>query len=218
MYQFIKEVKDIPGILGACLYSSRDGIQESTLPGIFKPETLSALGSQLALLYTHGQKCFDALTDVTLNYDEFVVIGRGLSADQLIVVVCELSFNQKLLTMAFNLLEKDSVGGIHVSDENGIRERNPSAAASSPGGAESRAEDLTGLFASLKEMLVKVIGPMAGFVFDEAFDEWQKQGAASISRIDQLRAGIERLIADPEKSAHYRSLIKPSLTAYTGRR
>ena len=70
MQQLIDELKAIPGLVGACIYSSRDGLQETNLPGIFKADRLGAVGKQLAKLYSAGRMSFDDLTDVSLHYDE----------------------------------------------------------------------------------------------------------------------------------------------------
>ncbi len=77
MHQLIDELKSVSGVIGACTYSPQNGLQESNLPGIFKPEKLAAIGRQFTKLYTVGQMSFSDLTELTLNYDESVVVARA---------------------------------------------------------------------------------------------------------------------------------------------
>lgn len=51
MNQILDELKSIPGVVGACVYSPRAGLKISNLPGIFKPERLAAVGKHLSKLY-----------------------------------------------------------------------------------------------------------------------------------------------------------------------
>ncbi|MEA3544423.1 MAG: hypothetical protein U9R69_04280, partial [Thermodesulfobacteriota bacterium] len=67
------------------------------------------------------------------------------------------------------------------------------------------------LFTEIKELLGKVLGPMAGFVFDEVAEEWMEQGVPEFSRIEELIKLINREIDDQDKIDNYRQLISSKL-------
>ncbi len=218
MIKLIDELKVIPGIIGACIVTA-EGVQATNLPAIFKPERLAMVGRHLLTLNSAGRENFGDLTDMTLNYDESVVVARELVAGTILFAICDPTFNYNLLAMSFNLLQEEFKKGDFVSAEPAAETK--SAESTSPVEASAKAPEDEGISAPLqelldemKERLAKVLGPMAGFVFDDVFEAWQEQGATSFSRINDLVAGIDREIEDQEKIDHYRTLIAPSLKAY----
>ena len=47
---------------------------------------------------------------------------------------------------------------------------------------------LTELLAQMKSKLGRILGPMAGFIFEEVVEEWQQLGAADNREIDRLHS------------------------------
>lgn len=213
MLQLIDELKNISGVVGACTYSPQHGLKESNLPGIFRPEKLAAIGKQFTKLFTAGQMSFSDLTELMLNYDESVVVARTMQNNDLIFVICDPSFNHNLLSMSFNLLQEELYGDLLAAEDKG----SVGGALESSKVKKSALKDLTLLFESLREHLAKIVGPMAGIIFDEAVDEWQKQGTADESRLKNLFDLLNQEIADPEKIEHYQELIEPALQAFQDR-
>lgn len=214
MNQLIDELKAIPGVVGACLYSSRDGLQGTNLPGIFKPDRLAAVGKLLSKLHSAGRMNFDDLTDVSLHYDESVVVVRELQKNLLIFVICDPSFNHNLLSMSFNLLQEEVSEGSFVVDK--PEAAAPQVASGKPSApAEVAASDsqLPDLLGSMQEKLGKILGPMAGFIFEETLESWRQQGPADISTIESLIELINKEIADANKIDAYRKLLSPDLRA-----
>ncbi len=215
MNQLIDEVKTIPGVVGACLYSAQKGLQGSNLPKFFKPERLAAIGKQLFKLHSAGRMSFDDLTDLSLHYDESVVVVRELHDNLLIFAICDPSFNHNLLTMSFNLLQEEVKGGNYniATTAAGPVTAGAETTTSAPIGLapDSRLLDL---LAEMKKKLGKVLGPMAGFIFDETLESWQQQGVADARALASLLKLIETEIADEDKITHYRSLIAPDLRAF----
>lgn len=216
MRQMIEELKAIPGVVGASIYSSTDGLQVTNLPGIFKPERLNLVGKHLTKLYSAGRLSFSDLTDVTLNYDESVVVARELDKQLLVFAFCDPSFNHNLLSMSFNLLQEDYRAGSFRSTGS-----ETAALAAAPAEAPVIGQPVAepeGAFATLldlmRERLSKILGPMAGFIFNEMFDKWAQQGTADISRIDELISALNIEIGDEEKANRYQQLIAPELQAF----
>lgn len=205
MIHLIDELKVIPGVIGACIVNSQDGLKVTNLPTIFKPERLTLVGKHLSKLYSVGRMSFDDLTDITLNYDESVVVARELEKDTLIFAICDPSFNHNLLSMSFNLLQEEfKLGNFSTT----TAETKSVVSPPSPQVVSGAMEDL---LTEMRESLGKILGPMAGFVFDEVAEEWMDQGAPEFSRIEELIEQLNQEIADQDKIDKYRQVITSAL-------
>ncbi len=206
MKQAIDELKAIPGVVGACLFSAQEGLLQSNLPGIFKDDKLEAVGKQLTKLLAAGRMSFDDLNDISLHYDESVVIAREMRKGLTVFAICDPSFNHNLLTMSLNLLQEE------------MRDQPQPAAqpaaepvSSQPPEVESSSSTVDEpLMTELQAALSKVLGPMAAIIFDEIRQDWLGQGGAS-AKVETLLEMIRREIGDPEKIATFDSLVAPLL-------
>lgn len=212
MKQAIDDFKAIPGVVGACFFGTQEGLLQCNLPGMFKPEKLTAVGQQLAKLLAAGRMSLNDMQDLSLHYDESVIIARELRKGLIVFVLCDPSFNQNLLTMSLNLLQDE------------LREQTEAPATLVPAAAEmapaekveTRAAapaspvDNLKLKTQLKEALAKVMGPMAGIIVDEIYADWAQtegQGQGLAALLDRIRAEI----ADPQKIATFDALVDPHL-------
>ncbi|WP_020674931.1 hypothetical protein [Geopsychrobacter electrodiphilus] len=203
MKQAIDELKAIPGVVGACLFGAQEGLLQSNLPGIFKPEKLSAVGKQLTKLLVAGRMSFSDLNDLSLHYDESAVIARELRKGLTIFVICDPSFNHNLLTMSLNLLQEEmnEQGGGGTLLE-------ATVPADDAGGAAQVGPDLDPLLDEIKGLLSKVLGPMASIIFDEILQEWSLKGA-TVDRLGALMEMLHQEIGDPEKIVAFKALTAP---------
>jgi hypothetical protein len=201
MKQAIDELKAIPGVVGACLFGTQEGLLLSNLPGIFKPEKLTAVGKQMTKLLAAGRMSFDDLNDLSLHYDESVLIARELRKGLTVFAICDPSFNHNLLTMSLNLLQEE------IRDQPDIQ-TSLAPVQVAPAGAGSA--ELEPLMADLKSVLAKVLGPMASIIFDEIQQDWLQRGGAD-ARLDDLLRMIHTEIGDSEKIATFESLAAPLL-------
>jgi predicted regulator of Ras-like GTPase activity (Roadblock/LC7/MglB family) len=214
MIHLIDELKVIPGVIGACIVSSRDGLKVANFPSIFKPERLSAVGKHLLKLYSAGRMSFDDLSDLTLNFDESVVVARELEKGTLLFAICDPTFNQNLLTMSFNLLHEEYKLGnftetaVSPAASPEVKGAEP-AATTQP--EQNIGTSLKELLSGMKEALSNILGPMAGFIFDEAVEVWVQQGSPDFIRIEELIELINHEISEEEKIENYRQLISPVL-------
>ena len=215
MLHLIDELKVIPGVMGACIVNSQAGLQVTNLPAVFRPERLALVGKHLLRLYSVGRMNFDDLTDITLNYDESVVVARELEKNTLIFAICDPTFNQNLLTMSFNLLlEEFKLGNFTET----VAETATPAEAESAIPSLSIEREISGplqnLLAEMKALLGEILGPMAGFVFDEVKDDWVEQGAPDFSRIEELIEHLNQEIDDQGKIGKYRQLISSAIEGF----
>ncbi len=212
MQQLIDELKAIPGVIGVGLYSVRDGLRVTNLPGVFKPERLETLGQQLAKLYGAGLMKFPDLTDVTLNYDESVVAVRALDANLFLFVLYEPSCGATLLNMSMaliTLLQKDYLAGKFqlevIAEPEVMEEATEEAVETGPDAT------FLHLIVSMREQLAAVLGPMADLIFDDAYESWKKQGEESPLRMESLLEQIKDEIGDEQKNDQFVLAIEPVL-------
>ncbi len=212
MIHLIDELKVISGVIGACVVDSRDGVKVTNLPSIFKPERMNQVGRHLLKLYSAGRMSFDELTDITLQFDELVVVARQLEKGRLLFAICDPTFNHNLLTMSFNLLQEEFNLGNFVEDTTAAPPTEEKRSEVSTEGAIS--EPLQNLLDEMKGLLGKILGPMAGFIFDEVVENWTTQGAPDFSRIEELIEQLNQEIADQGKIDQYRQLMTPVLKSF----
>jgi len=215
MKQAIDELKAIPGVVGACLFGSQEGVLQCNLPGIFKPEKLTAVGQQLSRLLAAGRMSLNDMQDLSLHFDESVVIARELHKGLILFALCDPSFNHNLLTMSLNLLQDE----LREKVETPVVARSTDVTAPL---ADNSVESAAGVAASLSSVeylkwkplltdaLAKVMGPMAGIIVDEIYADWsqsQAQAAGLSTLLEMIRAEID----DGQKIATFDALIEPHL-------
>lgn len=207
MINLIDELKAIPGVVGASIVDANEGIKATNLPAIFKPERLVQVGNHLLELYAAGQLSFKDLTDITLNFEESVVVARVLDKGIVIFVICEPTFNNNLLNMSLNLLQDEFKGRSYAESA----PAEVKTVAVPQGEVDPQLEEL---FEKMEKHLGKILGPMAEFIFAEILEKWKTEGAVDFSRITELTNFINLEIVDLDKINHYRELISADLNDY----
>ncbi len=207
MTNLIDELKAIPGVIGACIVNANEGIKATNLPTIFKPERLVLVGNHLLELYAAGQLSFKDLTDITLNFEESVVVARVLDKSIVIFVICEPTFNNNLLNMSLNLLQ-DEFKGRNLTESAPVKVKSVVVTQDE---VDPKLEEL---FAKMEKSLGKILGPMAEFIFTEILEKWKAEGVIDFSRITELTNLINQEIVDLDKIDHYRGLISEALSDY----
>jgi len=218
MKQVLEEVKAIPGVVGGFVFNSRKGVAANNLPPVFKEAKLVNIGKMLSKMYLSGKTNFSDITEISLYYEESVVIIREAASDLFLIVISDPSVNLNLLTMSLNLI---------MDDFNTLTELDmePIQGAKTGSGAAPKkivtAEEvlqstpLGNDLNSMKAALAKVMGPMAKIIFTDALNEWLQSNMPSYAELGRLVAILEREINDSDKSAYYRELILPYLEPKT---
>ncbi|AMV72264.1 hypothetical protein JCM30471_07480 [Desulfuromonas carbonis] len=203
----LEELQTVAGVVGSYLFSLRQGVLASTLPPLFRTEKLQAMGRLLARIQTAGRGSFNDLSEITLVYEEFVLIVREAQAETLLVVIAEPGYNSNLLTLALNTtlneLPESSGTGSPASPRPGKPAHTvDSLLAEGP---------LAAPLMAMQTLLAKVMGPIAPIIFRETAEEWLTRQAPSRSALPALFDLLAREIGDPEKVRTYRQLIAPHL-------
>jgi hypothetical protein len=196
MAEIIEELKDIPGVLGACLFHGQKGLVQTNMPADFTADKLTEVGKLLMKIQSAGRMNFPDLNDLSMHYEDSVILGRELEENLMVFTLCTPSYNQNLVTTTLNLLQQKRI--------------RPKASES----AGTKNEKMPQVLDELKAHLPKILGPMASIIFDEAVETWEEQGNSSIDNINSLLLLINEEIGDEGKIAYYANMIAPILGKY----
>ena len=204
MKEIISDLKALPGVLGACLFHGQRGSLINNLPTIFSAEKLEDIGKLLMKIQTAGQMNFHDLTDISLQYDEAVILVRALEENLLVFVLGDPDFNQNLVTMSLNILQQELKNKkVPLAELTSVAE---------VAGTESKlAENIAPILAAMKAHLPKIMGPMADIIFDEAVESWEQQGKCSVDDLGALIQLLNAEIGRPDKISSYQEMIEPIL-------
>ncbi|PLX86227.1 MAG: hypothetical protein C0614_03890 [Desulfuromonas sp.] len=204
MQFLIEDLKSIPGVVGACSYQPQKGILANNLPSIFREDGLQDTAKQLAKIHAAGRLNFPDLKEIMLNYDESIILFRQIGTQDHLITICDPSINMNLLSMSLNL------------DIENRKDTSQSGAAAIPVQLGTRRLLEKGPMAqtlrTMKELLIKVIGPMGDIIFDDSLDNWVRRNGARKGSLSSLLEVICNDIGDPEKGKEYRILIKQRLS------
>ncbi len=204
MKEIIGDLKALPGVLGACLFHGQKGVLVSNLPTIFLAEKLEEIGKLLMKIQTAGRMNFHDLTDLTLQYDEAVILVRQLEENLIVIILGDPDFNQNLVAMSLNILQQELKNNKIPLAESSLAEEvldmqsNPF-------------EKIAPILAAMKTHLPRIMGPMADIVFDETVETWQQQGTCSVDDLGSLVRLLNVEIGHPDKISSYQKMIEPVL-------
>lgn len=204
MQQMIDDLKSIPGVIGAFGYRTKQGILCNNLPSLFKQERLAEVAKNLAKIAAAGRLGFPDMAEVLINFEESVILCRPLGTGDLLITVCDPSINMNLLTLSLNLA---------LEDFDSTAAEAPVAVAPRVDPAQLRESGpLAEPLQAMVQMLAKVMGPMAGIVFNEALESWAAEQPPTPARLPALLEALCREIDDPEKVERFRKLVESQST------
>ena len=190
MQALLEEIKASPGVMGSCVYTSRQGILASNLPAIFKAETQKRIVSVLHRIFKLNETASLDVNSFEVQYDEALVLVKKLGDTSSLVVLCEPDANIHLINMTTSMLTSDLVDSI----ESGAAAQPSSGATAEPATpvavTQSPQEIINGPLAPqldmMKKALARCIGPVANLALESAVRQWLQQGEPN-------RAGLEDL-------------------------
>lgn len=222
MDQILNELQSVPGVIGAFVFHTKTGILSKALPAVFKEAKLIRIGKSLVKIYAAGCMGTSELSEISLFYEESIVIVRRISTREFFIVLLDPSANLNLVAMSLNLTidelqsatEKDPVSAVLMPVEKTVE-----AVPQSNGNNGFSPEGLLqngSMAESLQKMqlsLAKVMGPIAKVIFRDALNEWIKAGKPSAATFTELIEILQTEINDPEKFRDYRQRIAAYLVS-----
>lgn len=211
MQQLIKDMKAIPGVIGACTYRSKDGITYNNLPSLFREDRLHQTAKHLAKIHAAGRLNFPELIETLVHYDESIVVFRQIDLDEHLITICDPGINMSLLSMSLNL-----------AIENIPHKKAPTETQIKAQGTDKAAPDIQKLMnkgpmaqplQAMLKLLTKIIGPMAKIIFEDSVARWVESSENNRGSLSKLLEIICQEIGDNEKSEEYRALVRQKMTS-----
>lgn len=217
MNQVLSDIKSVGGVVGCFLYDAKAGVAASDVPAVFKPAKLAEVGRSLAKTLKAANLANPGATDLSLYYEEILVVAREVAKGSVLVVLCDPAMNVNLLSMSINLSMDELVelaGAATASGAPEPRQPEPAKPASAP--APSKAAKKAVLYENgyreLHAALAKVVGPMAAIILADAREKWEAGGGDA----DALLALLKAEIGDSAKAERFASLAEPTLKRLGG--
>lgn len=194
MKNLLEEIKTSPGVLGACVYSTKKGIVGSNLPATFNSEQQQRITSILHRVFRLNDAAKLDVNAYEIQYDEALLMARRLDTEATLVVVCAPDVNVPLVAMACGMQTAELLEAI-AAHQGGAEDRpaTPQAAPTPPPAPQTKqtvAEVLNGPFADklagIKRALARSIGPVAGMALDGALKTWLDKGEPTSERLPDL--------------------------------
>jgi hypothetical protein len=218
METILEDIKCMPGVTNVFYFDTLAGITARKTSPLFTDEDLSAVGRTLMKIFAAGRDVFTDIETLRLRYNESSLLV-ACTGTRYLVVIHDQTLNPNLLNMTlanvFHGMKRppdpstdrgseDFSAEIPPEEERAVKNKKIEAALGT--------DPFPKVLAIMKNSLGKVMGPMAGIVFDDALKEW-------IDGIDDpSHVSIEKLvrklfseIGDPEKISDYKNLIAPVL-------
>jgi len=215
MLRLLDDLRSIPGVTGACLHHSSEGVRFNNLPALFKPERLAEIGALLLKIGAAGRLSFPDLSEFALCYEESLLLCRPLSAQECLIVVCDPGINMSLLTMSLNQ-SLDDLATRPTSPVTPVEVAAPAPAPAAPLENLRESGPLAKPLQIMATQLAKILGPMAFIVFDETLAIWQASQPPTLAGLNKLLDSLCREIGDAEKSRQYRELVRKQLGSSSG--
>ncbi len=206
MKQILEEIRPVPGVIGGFIYTPREGIRASSLPTVFKTPKLENIGKFVARMFSLGRTSFPDILDLSLYYEESLLMIRELDHGIFLILLGDPSLNMNLLTMTLNLITDDlsQFTGTETPESAPEGDTTPSPEADRALPAEGPLADL---LRKMEKALTGVIGPMARILFQDAQNDWVRQEPPAMETLPRLMEILQKEIDDPEKFRDYRKRI-----------
>ncbi len=204
MSKIFQDLKSIQGFIGGYVFRPTVGILAKEMPSVYKDNKLSEIGDVLIKTYKSGSLNFPNMIDVSICFQEAVIIIREAAGNTFIFILVDPASNLNLFNMTLSVLMEDVAELIPSTEPNipveaAIPEVAPSPVDSGKpvSGSELLSEGpMSGKLQEIQDALAMVMGPIARIIMVDALDEWLKGNAPSHENIPALADILYKEIND----------------------
>lgn len=219
MNQVLNEIKSVPGITGGFFYASDRGVGAVNLPAVFRKTNLAKIGKVIEKMVKMSNTGLSDVTELCLYYEESIIVARPIDQTVFLILLCDPSINQNLLTMTLNMHAKeirdnaahfdthDSTAG---QDDMETGHRQPSQRPV-PVDDLLKNSPVAGELRGINNALYKIMGPMAKIIFKDALRDWSRLSPLSKESLSALLDLLKTEINDDEKEEKFSNLVSENL-------
>lgn len=226
MEDILKEIKDVPAVMGSYIHVSGVTKLNSDLPKIFLGK-IYEVGEAIDRAIKVNEATKMHANSIEFKYDEAMIIVRPIAAGASLVTFCETTINKKTLNMTTGMLAnelKQAAAEIKKGGQSKPAAATPppppptpkqEAAPTPPPAAEAKVDvnkilhagPLAKVFQDFQEALAMAIGPVGEMVMKDTVEEWAKKGDCSEARLKELVDMLCLEIDDQSLEEEFRTAI-----------
>jgi hypothetical protein len=227
MEDILKEIKNVPAVMGSYIHVS--GVTEinSDLPKIFQNKVYD-VGEAIDRAIKVNEATKMHANNIELNYEEAVIIVRPIDNSASLMTFCETTINKKTLNMTTGMLGNELKQAVDNIRKGGGAEK-PSEAAPPPPPPPKKeaappkeappakaavdvnkilhAGPLAKVFQEFQDALAMAIGPVGEMVMKDTVESWAKKGDCSEARLKELADMLCKEIDDSSLEEEFREAV-----------
>jgi hypothetical protein len=216
MDKIFKNLVSTSGVIGAFIYHAEIGMQEKSMPAVFRDENLVRIAKSLIKMLSAGNKGFPDIAEVTLYYEESIVFIREPVDRHYLIVFCDTASGKDRLKRPITQVRSDLKQAIKKQKKKKPAPPLAAVPVINLNDTGLQAEVLMNsspMSKSLQEMqtsLTKVMGPVAKIIFNDVLNNWiEETGQPSFDSMPVLVDMLGYEINDNAKFKDYQGGIVP---------
>ena len=224
MEDILKEIKNVPAVMGSYIHVSGVTKLNSDLPKIFLSK-IYEVGEAIERAIKVNEATKMHANNIEFKYDEAVIIVRPIAAGASLVTFCETTINKKTLNMTTGMLANELKQAAAEIKKGG--QSKPAATPPPPPpkqevtppppakAAESKVDvnkilhagPLAKVFLDFQEALAMAIGPVGEMVMKDTVEAWASKGDCSEARLKELVDMLCQEIDDQSLEEEFKEAI-----------
>lgn len=224
MEDILKEIKNVPAVMGSYIHVNGVTAVNSDLPKIFQSKIYD-VGLAIDRLIKINEATKMHASNIEFKYEEAVLIVRPIDSNSSLVTFCETNINKKTLNMTTGMLAnelKQAADKIRTSGAAKPAPAPPKAEAPPPPPKPSAAAEvdvnkilhagpLAKVFQDFQDALSMAIGPISEMVMKDTVEAWAQKGDCSEARLNELVDMLCLEIDDSSLEAEFKEAISSHL-------
>lgn len=220
MSDIFQEFKFIQGYIGGYIFRPETGIVIKDMPTVYKDDKLKELGDVLIKTYKSGSLNFSDMIDVSICFQEAVIIIREASNNTFVFLLIDPSANINLFNMTLSVLmddiaKLDPSSAAKAAPPKPVEpEKKPEPAASGPkiSGTEILSDGpMAEILQNMQKALADITGPIAKVIMVDAIELWAGNHTPDEDSLPALAEIIYKEINDPDNVEVFKKKISPIL-------
>lgn len=219
MEDILKEIKNVPSVMGSYIHVTGITAVNSDLPKIFQKKVYD-VGEAVDRIIKVNEATNMHANNIEFKYEEAVIIIKPIDSSASLITFCETDINKKNLTMTTGMLTselKEAANKIRTSAP--ATAGSPAAATSPPPAAEQKVDvnkiihagPLAKVFKDFQNAFAMAIGPIGEMIMKDTVEEWAKNGDCSGERLAELVEMLCKEIDDESLESEFKEAISDHL-------
>jgi hypothetical protein len=220
MDDLLREIKNVPAVIGSYIHVAGVTSIYSDLPKIFQSKVYD-VGETVDRIIKVNEATKMHANNIEFKYDEALIVVRPIASDASLITFCETDINKKSLYMTTGMLSgelKAAAARIRAGSAPRVApaapEPIPAPPPKTPAAAQNidvnkilHAGPLAKVFQDFQNAFAMAIGPIGEMIMKDTVKEWAKNGDCSGERLTELVDMLCREIDDRALESEFKDAI-----------